>query len=336
MCGIGGFILTASDDRTGNIATERMLDTLLQAIDHRGGDACGFVARNRTGEIEWQKAAVDATPFLTYRRGMPDRTTVALAHTRMATQGLPGFPENNHPLRRGSFYVIHNGHVRNDAALFQVAGRDRFGQVDSESIAAVLSHVGSLAPSENLTNHLAKVEGAAAIAALDERDGTVLLARLTSSPLHVLRTRRAVLFASTEGAVRLAHESGIGSLSRRNRIEGWDEGQAATIHPDGTLEPFSVPVPVRAPVVTHWRPWTNERYPAATSVKWDKWEESLVDTERPVTVLSEGTERCAMCDSLVSDLDIVWSADVDEGYLPLCDGCAVQWESWGRPSGART
>src|SRR5262245_21635683 len=108
MCGIAGVYLR---DPKLSVNLDALLDTMLDAIEHRGGDATGYLALNPEGVAEWHRAACDVPDFKKYRRPVPEGTRTILAHTRWATQGLPAFIENNHPIRRGPFYVIHNGHV---------------------------------------------------------------------------------------------------------------------------------------------------------------------------------------------------------------------------------
>lgn len=346
MCGIAGFVIKRPDDKRP-LDREKLLDELLYQIDLRGGDATGFVARSPGGMIEWHKASCDAPRFVPRRRGMPLGANVALAHTRYATQGHQAFPENNHPIRRGAMYVIHNGVITNDRELFTQCDRERFGDVDSEAIAAVLSHTGSLAESDALKTALGTIEGSAAIAAMDERTGEVLLARLSGSPLVILETRRVLIFASTESAVTRAHTAAIGSLGR-SRAEVIGEGCAIAIK-DGELSRFSfvpAPSPVRTWVPT---PATSASYvlgdgsaPKQVTGKYgsgrtfgDRWEwqdDSLVDTgsatpnpspaPRPLGYLPAAIESldcdCELCGERTSD-----PYDYFDGWddWTLCESC---------------
>lgn len=209
MCGIAGIYLR---DPEFSVNLNGMLDTLLEEIEDRGRHATGYVAVGNDETLEWQKAACKATEFIKHRRSIPEGTRAVLGHTRWATQGLPAFMENNHPIKRGPFFIIHNGHVNNDSDLFKTAERDRYGEVDSEAIAARLSSYGDL---KYLGNVMEEIEGAAAVAALDERNGGMLaLARGHSSPLWVYKGSRIVVFASTMAAVEKAYEKHIGRMSK--------------------------------------------------------------------------------------------------------------------------
>ena len=64
-------------------------------------------------------------------------------HTRYATQGIPEWNDNNHPIITGSVVGVHNGHVSNDDWMFKCVedyvGNDvRIAHVDSEAIFAAL------------------------------------------------------------------------------------------------------------------------------------------------------------------------------------------------------
>lgn len=213
MCGISGFFLRDPDFRVNQNA---LLDTLLLGIEERGKHATGFVAIGGEGTLEWQKASCDASTFVKNRRLIPDGARGVIGHTRWATQGLPSFMENNHPIKRGPFYIIHNGHVHNDEALLKEAERDRFGEVDSEAIAARLSYYGDL---KYLGNVIEEIDGDAAVAAVDERNpGRFVLARGAGSPMHVYNGKRIVIFASTEATVKKAYEKHVGRLGKDQTI----------------------------------------------------------------------------------------------------------------------
>jgi glutamine phosphoribosylpyrophosphate amidotransferase len=327
MCGIAGFVIKRPEDKRP-IASEKLLSELLAEIDDRGGDATGFVARNPRGDVEWHKASCDARRFIPSRRGMPEGATAALAHTRWATQGHQAFPENNHPIRRGAMYVVHNGIVTNDRELFAAVGREPFGDVDSEAIAAVLSHAGTLAESPETIAALASIGGSAAIAAMDDRDGTVLLARISGSPLCVLETRRMVVWASTERAITFAHTAAIGSLGRA-RVETIGEGTAIVIR-DGRTERFSftpLPAPVRTYVPT---PSTSGSYTPSEGgtrrlATFSNWEWSDDDVVTPIvpTVSYDDTRRrelgdCELCGDATADVWDLWDGADD---WELCESC---------------
>lgn len=199
MCGIAGWYSRSGKPIDNKIA-EELTDELFFGISNRGRDACGFVAIGAEGTLQWQKAAVPSHQFRMHRRSIPQETTLCLIHTRWSTQGHEGFMENNHPIKRGRFYVIHNGHVHNDDDIFTLSERKRYGQVDSEAIVALMAHYGSLESSPLV---MAEIEGDAACAFVDEtHHNQLVLARGHGSPLHMVEMDELVVFASTESAVK--------------------------------------------------------------------------------------------------------------------------------------
>jgi asparagine synthetase B (glutamine-hydrolysing) len=310
MCGIAGFIIR---DPSASIDREALLDVLLAEIDHRGGDATGFVARNREGMLEWQKASTDVRGFLPHRRRLPVDSDVCLAHTRFATQGDRAFPENNHPVKRGPMFVTHNGVIFNDRQLFAATARTPYGQVDSEAIAALLSHCGML--TARTGEAFKAIDGSAAIAALDERDGTVMLARISSSPLYVLSTRRVLLWASTAKAVTAAHKKVIGNLGRV-KPEALAEGEGIILR-DGTGTRFEFELaPYHFVASKAWMPKGDETsgcyLPAAGK--------ATGDSSRYLAARGNECEICGEEDP--HDLYDLWDG---EDIYECCEGC---WQTY--------
>jgi len=316
MCGIAGVYLL---DGSLKVNLDSMLDTMLDDIEHRGGDATGFVAVSDEGVVEWQKAACDARDFAKGRRRVPEGTRTILAHTRWATQGSPAFMENNHPLKRGSFYAIHNGHVSNDHQLFKLAGRERYGQVDSEAVPARLASLGKL---QALSIVMEEIEGGAAIAAVDEKHPKDLaLARGYQSPLFVLRTKKIIVFGSTRQTVENAYTSHVGALPKRAKIEEVKQGTMLYWR-DGTLkrstfQQYSPPkVVYKLPNVT--LPWvevngTSPKEIAASS-GWDKFDEG-------------DFIECDGCQEMTSWQNAEYMKDTDsEMSWQFCQDCAIQYE----------
>lgn len=300
-----------------------MLDTLLIQIEPRGDDATGFVAISDDGVAEWQKASCPASTFTLYRRPVPHGTKAILAHTRWATQGLPAFIENNHPIRRGPFFIIHNGHVRNDDVLFENANRKRFGRVDSEAIAARLSSFGDLA---DLGMVIEEIEGDAAVAAVDERDATrLVVARGNYSPLYVYNGRRIVLFASTKEAIEKAYSRHIGRISE-SRLELVEQG-AQLEWRDGKLSRTSF-TPKASPVKTVvWGGgWSNT----------GGWSSSTpARSEEEGTSLYTYDYECDACHSSMRYPEIETRYDAEEKMTYMfCEDCADLWD-WDAFSGEK-
>jgi asparagine synthetase B (glutamine-hydrolysing) len=325
MCGIAGVYLR---DPKLVVNLDDLLDTMLDRIEHRGGDATGFIALGSKGVAEWHRAACDVRDFIKYRRPVPKGTRTIMAHTRFATQGLPAFMENNHPIRRGSFYVVHNGHVSNDQQLFKLAGRERFGQVDSEAIPARLASLGSL---DKTAQVMEEIQGAAAIAAVDASNPRrLVLARGNSSPLYVLVSDKVVMWGSTQDTVKVAYKKHIGRLPKHAKIESVPEGTMLSVNSRSvtrtTFEPYR---PAWQPLKKSW--WQDDfeskrdgacsiplasKLPQVTTIGgWPKWDEKD-DDDGFMTV-------CDCCGAAVSYMEAAFEHDAQTDLTwAFCDLCA--------------
>lgn len=332
MCGIAGVYLR---DPKLSVDLDGLLDTMLDKIEHRGGDATGYVALDAKGVAEWHRAGCDSRDFKKYRRLVPEGTRILMAHTRWATQGLPAFMENNHPIRRGSFYVIHNGHVSNDQELFKLADRVPFGQCDSESIPARIASLGTL---DKVPQVMEEIVGAAAIAAVDaENPRRLVLARGVSSPLHVLVTDKIVLWGSTQDTVKVAYKKHVGRLPKRTKIESVPEGTAIFVNSRTvTRTEFEVwrpkPLPKEA-----YKVWQDDTEDGACSVPvahplpahsgmptvggWPKWDEDghvISDEDADKRELVE----CDVCSTWIKWSDAQFEPDPGSDFSwTLCDRC---------------
>jgi len=316
MCGIAGALLR---EPNLDVNMDALLDSLLGSIEDRGRDATGFVAVTDDGVTEWQKASCKASVFCAQRRFLPEGTRLMIGHTRLATQGLPSFMENNHPIRRGPYYIVHNGHVRNDDALFETAKRERFGRVDSEAIAARLASFADLA---SLGEVMEEIEGDAAVAAIDERDPSrLVVARGQYSPLWVYDGRVIVLFASTKAAIEKAHAECVGQLSE-SKMHYMEEGEQFEWHgEENHRSKFKVPEKFAYS-------WSNPAGGflgnAQRQLNEKSW--SLKDDD---DFLNDEL-NCDNCNTPMSYLDTEYRYDNDEDNKRttffFCDECAQLWD----------
>jgi len=107
-------------------------------------------------------------------RGLPEvRLRHALGHVRAGTKGSEFNPHNNHPIIISSAKLelnktlteklligIHNGSLKNDAALFAKNKFDRVGEVDSEVIFQLINQYRDDFTVENLEKTFLELEGA--------------------------------------------------------------------------------------------------------------------------------------------------------------------------------
>lgn len=201
MCGIIGIhFKNPRDLGVGQDNLERFVDELLLGIEPRGRDATGLLTVDAKGKTNLVKADVDASTFIKWRDTCPKRVRTILGHTRFATQGTPMNLDNNHPVQSGSCYAIHNGHISNDTELFTEFSLARAAEVDSEIIPALLNLVGL----DKARDALELLDGNYAVAAVDpERfPNTTILAKGWSSPVELYENKYAVVWASTQSALK--------------------------------------------------------------------------------------------------------------------------------------
>jgi glucosamine 6-phosphate synthetase-like amidotransferase/phosphosugar isomerase protein len=153
--------------------------------EERGQAATGLAVVQADGHAQVYKQPIRASQFVetqSYRDLMAEvgpTTTLILGHTRLPTQGSPGNPDNNHPIEVGPVLGVHNGHIGNDAELFDRWKLPRRAEVDSEIIFQMLAALspqslnGAYLP--KVSECLAQMEGQFTFLALDRRCPSHLL-----------------------------------------------------------------------------------------------------------------------------------------------------------------
>jgi asparagine synthetase B (glutamine-hydrolysing) len=171
-------------------------------IDPRGGDATGAAWVTTSGQIEHHTVTGRAKQFRSAHPNAGVGAVMAILHTRYATQGSAENQLNNHPIRSGRFIGVHNGHISNDSEIFATVPFKRNGQVDSESIIALIRHAHM--KGTHPAKELERLDGRAAVAWFDTqaKHPVLHLARGSASPLIVAMTEKgSTVFASTEMAL---------------------------------------------------------------------------------------------------------------------------------------
>lgn len=205
MCGIFGISYGPGGPAAEGISPTALATKLFPAIAHRGRDATGLMWCDGEGTegIEWAKWTGPADdPEVLKDVHLPISTTWLVGHVRAATRGSPTFPINNHPVRHGDYIGVHNGFIRNYAAILDETGRaDRTCQVDSEAIFAAI-HKWGIKPG------LSRLEGSMVAVFADVRKPTALkIARGVDRPLVYCTTKAgSLVFASEVGVL---HDSGL-------------------------------------------------------------------------------------------------------------------------------
>ncbi len=180
MCGIIGYI--------GREPAVPILVEGLKKLEYRGYDSSGvavlqeggFAVRRAVGKLRNLESAI---------RGEQLTGRIGVGHVRWATHGRPS-EENAHPHRAGSVVVVHNGIIENYASLkkeLAAGGRTFQSETDTEVIAHLIDSMVQQGVSldEAVRRAAARLQGAYAIAVIEERNPDVVVGARKGSPLVV-------------------------------------------------------------------------------------------------------------------------------------------------------
>lgn len=126
MCGVFGFV------GESGLAKEDIA-VLVHHSEQRGRDSSGVMLLGDRG-YELFRADFAITKLL--RRADITSSQVFFGHSRLITNGF----DDNQPVVRDDVYVVHNGIVVNDDAVWAELPVERRQEIDSEVIAAVVEH----------------------------------------------------------------------------------------------------------------------------------------------------------------------------------------------------
>jgi glutamine---fructose-6-phosphate transaminase (isomerizing) len=180
MCGIIGYV--------GKDAAVPILIEGLKKLEYRGYDSSG-VAVLKGGKIEVRRAVGKLQNLEALLRGETLAGSIGVGHVRWATHGRPS-EENAHPHRAGSVVVVHNGIIENYTALkkeLAAQGRTFQSETDTEVIAHLIDSIAQQGgPLDHAVREAAsRLQGAYAIAVIDERNPDVVVGARKGSPLVV-------------------------------------------------------------------------------------------------------------------------------------------------------
>jgi glucosamine--fructose-6-phosphate aminotransferase (isomerizing) len=180
MCGIIGYI--------GKEPAVPILIEGLRKLEYRGYDSAG-VAVLEDNRLEVRRAVGKLQNLEAVLRGETLTGRIGVGHVRWATHGRPS-EENAHPHRAGSVVVVHNGIIENYTALkkqLSAQGRVFQSETDTEVIAHLIDSIAQkgLSLEEAVREAARHLEGAYAIAVIDERNPDVVVGARKGSPLVV-------------------------------------------------------------------------------------------------------------------------------------------------------
>lgn len=229
MCGIFGIALSQEAELSRR-EFEVLLEKLYLLSESRGKESAGLHIHLPTAAKAWTiKGAKPASELLktndfrvtlksalnlayTDNSEKPVQPIIAIAHSRLVTNGGAERPENNQPVRFQSVTVIHNGIVVNVDELWRAHPHlHRHAEVDTEVIAATLAEAmdRDINPLSATRSAFSELKGAASIAWTHAATSTLTLATNTGDLfVAMLPESSGVIFASE----RYILESAIGVL----------------------------------------------------------------------------------------------------------------------------
>ena len=199
----------------------------LKRLEYRGYDSAGIAVIDgdavrrvrRTGRVAEMEAAAAAEGF---------DASLGIGHTRWATHG--GVTElNAHPhISHGDLALVHNGIIENHEAQrerLRALGYEFTSQTDTEVVAHLIHHYRAQGASllGALQQAVKELEGAYALAVIDQRDPSTMVAARMGCPLLVGLGEGENFIASDVSAI----------LQATRRVIFLEEGDTAELTRDG-------------------------------------------------------------------------------------------------------
>ena len=184
MCGIVGYI--------GTKRAYPILIKGLKRLEYRGYDSAGVAMISDSGDLNVYKAKGKVDNLTEYCSDKDVSGCVGIAHTRWATHGEPS-ARNAHPHYSSThnLAIIHNGIIENYADIktqLQAKGVEFKSDTDTEVLVQLVEYImvkKNLSLLEAVQVALHQVIGAYAIAIVDKRDPSQIIAARKQSPLVV-------------------------------------------------------------------------------------------------------------------------------------------------------
>jgi glucosamine--fructose-6-phosphate aminotransferase (isomerizing) len=184
MCGIVGYI--------GKQEAYPILIKGLRRLEYRGYDSAGVALINEGDELKVYKTKGKVDNLTDYCSDKDVMGHIGIAHTRWATHGEPS-SRNAHPhySQSHNLAIIHNGIIENYAdikAKLIGKGVQFQSDTDTEVLVQLVEYImvkKQLSLLEAVQTALYQVIGAYAIAIIDKRDPTQIIAARKQSPLVV-------------------------------------------------------------------------------------------------------------------------------------------------------
>ncbi len=184
MCGIVGYI--------GKQEAYPILIKGLRRLEYRGYDSAGVALINTENQLNVFKTKGKVDNLTEYCSDKDVSGCIGIAHTRWATHGEPS-ARNAHPhySQSHNLAIIHNGIIENYADIkqkLQAKGVEFKSDTDTEVLVQLVEYImikKNLSLLEAVQVALYQVIGAYAIAIIDKRDPSQIIAARKQSPLVV-------------------------------------------------------------------------------------------------------------------------------------------------------
>ena len=192
MCGI---IAAATEKSVGKLLVQG-----LYKMEYRGYDSAG-VALHQVKDIAHLRSLGKVEKLESKMKKQKPRGKIGIAHTRWATHGKPS-EENAHPhSSKDRVFIVHNGIIENYIELKEQLSKKGYmfvSQTDSELIAHQLDFF--LSQKHNMFKAMSllkkKLQGAFAIAAIDQTDDSHFYLMRNKSPLLLGISEEGIFAAS--------------------------------------------------------------------------------------------------------------------------------------------
>lgn len=183
MCGIVGYL--------GTKEAYPILINGLKRLEYRGYDSAGLAIHNGKFINHYKKKG-KVSKLEELAGNKPKDGSLGIAHTRWATHGVPN-DVNSHPhtSQSGRFFMIHNGIIENYDAIKEALIDRGFtfqSETDTEVLVNLIEDIfmeGSMSLEKAVQAALNQVNGAYAIAIIDNEDPDMMVVARLGSPLVV-------------------------------------------------------------------------------------------------------------------------------------------------------
>lgn len=184
MCGIVGYL--------GSKGAYEILIQGLKRLEYRGYDSAGVALVDNDGKLHIHKSQGKVSNLEQVSQSGTTEGSLGIAHTRWATHGEPN-DVNAHPhvSQSGMIALVHNGTIENYAVLKKVLtdhGYEFKSETDTEVLVQLIEYIKLTTACtllEAVREALLQVEGAYAIAVVEQSDPDTMIVARKSSPLVI-------------------------------------------------------------------------------------------------------------------------------------------------------